>query len=370
MTPATAFASPDFITARPSNKHGFSSTHYNAYYQLKNGSSKDRTAAANTLRTAVADYPLNPVLDIWYLAKDLIQQGNSKDMRTAGWLLLTECVKHKSSNDLERKEFFQTLTVPAHPEDFSLQLEAMMQLTNNGRSVSGFDYDLLPLITRWLQSCYEAARTARKAQADKTRSKAAKEEGSEEDTVEESKNLAQLFLFTYDTIKFSFNTFNSTSLDDLIDVLLYICTDTVEEADLRACIKTIEGIVTFGSIPNEKLPACVRVLGSIICVVSSLQKESWATLSHLCKSHNGQATVRILLDTLRDTSTYSAEDAIRNREIRGALAVIQKLLSKTIEKGYPPCAVCSTSRRTIQHPAGNHLDICLLRDSSAAQLHV
>lgn len=331
-SPATALTRIEFINATPTS-YGLSNNHMNAFEQLKSGSASDRLAAANTLRYAISEYPLNPVLDIWYAGKDLIHPSNPVPLRTAGWELLTECVKHTSSTDLERKEYFQTLAAPADPSDFHLQLAALVDLTRGGRSLAGFDYELLPLLTRWLEETYSAARAARRS-ASQT-SKLAKVSSKKASSNGEDQNFAQLFSFIQDFIKFSFNNANETSTNNLIDALLSICLSTSVEDDLKACIKTIDFIVIFGSIPNEKLHDCVRVLSSIYCLVPSLQKHSWHTLSELCKSHNGQATVRILLDILRNSPNDSAHDKDTSREVRGALAAIQKLLSKNAGKGYP-----------------------------------
>lgn len=303
-----------------------------AFELLKHGSPSERISAANTLKYTITEYPLNPILDIWYAAKDLIDPSNPSSTRAAGWELLTECAKHSSSTDLERKEYFQTLSAVANPEDFHLQLAALVDLTNHGRVLAGFDYDLLPLLTTWLQDAYNAARAARKNShpgrnaGSSTRGKTA---ASGED-----KNFAQLFLFLLDVIKFSFNAADEPAVIDLIDTVLTICMNTSQEDDLRSCINVLDAIVTFGFIPQSKLKDCVQVLSSIFCMVQGLQKNSWHTIANLCKSHNGQATVRIMLDILRNLQP-GVNDKDSSREIRGSLAVLQKLLSKTAEKGYP-----------------------------------
>ena len=92
----------------------------------------------------------------------LIEPSKPSVARVAGWELLTECAKHAASSDLERKEYFQTLAAPANSEDFHLQLAALVDLTHSGRVLDGFDYDLLPLLTRWLHETYKTVRTARK----------------------------------------------------------------------------------------------------------------------------------------------------------------------------------------------------------------
>ncbi|GAB0134073.1 hypothetical protein EsDP_00002458 [Epichloe bromicola] len=329
---SAALPRAELTNAIPTKFRELSTNHMDAFELLKHGSPSERISAANTLKYAITEYPLNPILDIWYAAKDLIDPSNPSSTRAAGWELLTECAKHSSSTDLERKEYFQTLSAAANPEDFHLQLAALVDLTNHGRVLAGFDYDLLPLLTTWLQDAYNAARTARKNShpgrnaGSSTRGKTA---ASGED-----KNFAQLFLFLLDVIKFSFNAADEPAVIDLIDTVLTICMNTSQEDDLRSCINVLDAIVTFGSIPQSKLKDCVQVLSSIYCMVQGLQKNSWHTIANLCKSHNGQATVRIMLDILRNLQP-GVNDKDSSREIRGSLAVLQKLLSKTAEKGYP-----------------------------------
>jgi hypothetical protein len=306
-----------------------------AFELLKNGSPNERIAAANTLRYAIKEYPLTPVLDIWYAAKDLIDPAKTAACRAAGWELLTGCVKHESSTGLERREYFETLSATANPDDFHLQLAALIDLTKHGRVLTGFDYEFLPLLTRWLQEAYNAARAARKNASQASRTSKGSTRAKSPASGEE-KNFAQLFSFLIDFVKFSFNSADTASIGNLIDTLLTICMSTSAEEDLRSCIAVVDAIGTFGSIPAGKLKNCVQVLSSIFCLVPNLHKDSWHALANLCKSHNGQASVRILLDILRNSCGDAQHERDLSREIRGALAVLQKLLSKTVEKGYPP----------------------------------
>ncbi|PMB68145.1 Tuberous sclerosis 2 [Beauveria bassiana] len=328
-SPAAAQPKTEFINATPIHSRGLATNHMDALELLRSGGSAERISAADTLRYAISEYPLNPVLDIWYAAKDLIDEHKPPAVRTAGWELLTECVKHTSSTDLERQEYFQTITAPAHPDDFHLQLAALVDLTNGGRKLAGFDYETIPLVIDWLQQAYNAARLARKnaARGSKSSKRAA---ASGED-----QNLAQIFSFIHDVMKFGYNTASEATVSKLIDMLLNICMSTSVEDDLKSCISILDVIVTFGSIPNGKLKECVQVLGSIFCLVPGLHKSSWHTLANLFKSHNGQATVRILLDILRNLPPDSSNERDTSREIRGALAVLQKLLAKSTDKGYP-----------------------------------
>lgn len=319
---------------------GLPPEHMEHFARLKTGQLSDRIAGAIALRNAIIDYPLNPIMEVWNAAKDLIDGDNPENARVAGWRLLTECVKNTSATDSERKEsmsatdyerreYFRTITAQtAHPDDFHLQLEALEYLTNHGRNVAGFYYDIFPLLTVWLANTFDAARLARRA------SKSSK--GKTLATVEDQ-SFARLFALIRDVIKFNFKYASDAVVGRLMDNLLEICNKTSQEDDLAACISVIDAMVTFGSIPNGKLKDCIRVLSSIHCLVPSRQKDAWHTLSNICKSHHGQSTVRILLDVLRNAPAAPDKERDRDviRDIRGALTVLKKLLRKSAEKGYP-----------------------------------
>jgi len=321
---------------------GLRPEHRELFDQLRAGAPSERASAADGLRAAVADYPLNPVLDIWYGGKDLIESTKPPSARQAGWRLLAECAKHDASSDLERKEYFRTLSAPADPDDFHLQLGALVDLTKRGRDLAGFDYDVIPLLNRWLQDVFHAVKTARKqASSRAAKNPKGKAAAPDDEKGASEANLARLFVFVLDVIKFNVKVTDDKAVHDLILTLLNVCVSTNAEEDLRSCIAVINTIVTFGSMPNESLGRCANVLGSIFCLVPTLEKDSWHALANLCKSHHGSRLVQMLLKVLR---TYPPEDSVlkdANREVRGALAVLTKLVSKSTGKGYPavPLAV-------------------------------
>ncbi|KAK3493993.1 hypothetical protein B0T13DRAFT_449864 [Neurospora crassa] len=331
MTTVASQPSRDRFDALPVTPvlRGLPQEHMEHFARLKTGQLNDRIAGANALRYAITDYPLNPIMEVWNAAKDLIDGDKPENARVAGWRLLTECVKDTSATDFERREYFRTLTAQtAHPDDFPLQLEALEYLTNRGRNVAGFYYDIFPLLTVWLANTFDAARLARRA------NKSAK--GKTLVTVEDQ-SFSRLFALIRDVVKFNFKYASDAAVGRLMDNLLEICNRTSQEDDLAACISVIDAMVTFGSVPNGKLKDCIQVLSSIHCLVPSRQKDAWHTLSNICKSHHGQSTVRILLDVLRNAPAAPDKERDRDviRDIRGALTVLKKLLGKSAEKGYP-----------------------------------
>jgi hypothetical protein len=269
------------------------------------------------------------VTSIFKQGKDLIDAANSREARTAGFDLLTACVMQTTSTDPERLAYFRVLTAQANPEDFHLQLASLVELAKHGRDLSGFHYEALPLLTAWLRQNFAVTTAARKQASRHNRALKGKA------VLVEETNLSLLFAFIVDVIKFSFTVSSEDTTGDLIDVILHICTHTTLSSDLRACINVIDAIVTYGDIPSNKLIDCVKVLCSIHCLVNDVQAEAWRSISNLCRSHNGQTTVRILLDILNNPNAGASDGKQNIREIRGAISVLEKLFDKDGENGYP-----------------------------------
>jgi hypothetical protein len=347
--------------------YGGPPNHEQLFEQLKDANPlSDRLAAAGSLRHAVQDYPLSSVsyLKVGYQyllnepqvtsvfkeGKDLIEASKPEEARIVGFELLTACAQHSSSTDPERLAFFRVLTAPANSADFHLQLASVVELTKDGKDLSGFHYHVFPLLTSWLRQIFTVASAARKHAKQQNRVQKGKAAPLGEET-----NLEKLFSFIINVIKFNFNIANEEATGNLMDAVLNICIHTPVWGDLKACIHVIDAIITYGEIPGNRLADCVKVLCSIHCLVEAVQADAWRSIRNLCRSHNGQTTVRILLDILRSPPMDGGTEKQTIREIRGALSVLQKLFSKDGEKGYPlvPLSLLmdSLSRAvTIEHP--------------------
>jgi hypothetical protein len=347
QSPASIPQSLNETSALRNAIYGGPPNHEQLFEQLKAANPlPERLAAAGSLRHAVQDYPLSSVselkIEFRYLlnklqvtsvfteGKDLIDSSRPDEARIVGFELLTACAKHSSSTDPERLAFYRVLTAPANPVDFHLQLASLVELTKDGKDLSGFHYHVFPLLTSWLRQIFTAASAARKHAKQQNRVQKGKAAPLGEET-----NLEMLFSFIVNVIKFNFNVSNDETTSNLMDAVLNICVHTPVWGDLKACIRVIDAIITYGEIPGSKLADCVKVLCSIHCLVEAVQADAWRTIRNLCKSHNGQTTVRILLDILRSPPPDGATEKQTIREIRGALSVLEKLFAKDGQKLYP-----------------------------------
>ncbi|KAI1006739.1 hypothetical protein K3495_g1475 [Podosphaera aphanis] len=278
-----------------------------------------RISAADSLSLVVQQYPMNGVTSIFNRAKDLIHPSNPTKARVSGFELLTACAQSTASTDPERLAYFRTLTAPAKPEDFHLQLAALVELSKHGRDLSGFHYEALPLLNSWLRQTW--ANISTQGKIDRRSAQ-----------LNQEANLAFLLVFIVDVIKFSFNVSSEETVVNLIDIVLEISVSTSSIDDIRSCINVIDSIVTYGDIPIEKLEGCLKVLCSLQFLANEMQQECWRSISNICVSHNGENTVRIVLQILDRFPPGSKQELC---EIRGALLVLEKLFAKNGQNGYP-----------------------------------
>ncbi|KAG9239374.1 hypothetical protein BJ875DRAFT_365838 [Amylocarpus encephaloides] len=301
------------------------------FEQLKIGNPVGvRIATAESLRHAVQDYPLSGVTTIFKEAQDLIEPSKPPEARVAGFQLFTTCVQNATATDPERLAFFKVLTSPANPADFDLQLGALVELGKHGKDLSGFHYQIVPLLTSWLQQCFRRTAAARSKAG-----KQAKAKGKTAQQIDEEHDLSLLFAFIADVIKFSFFVLSEQDTAELISVVLNICLHTPLSSDLRACIGVIDAIITFGEVPPSSLPDCIKVISSIHCLVEDIEPAAWNTMANFSTSHNGQTVVKVLLDMLRNTSAAGDAGNQKVREVRGALSVLQKLFAQNGKERFP-----------------------------------
>ena len=279
----------------------------------------ERIAGAEALRYSLGECAPSNIVEIWSSSKDLIDPANPSSARRAGFDLLAACIRHSDhQRPLERRQFFQTLKEPCHPDDFHLQLSLMVDLTSRGRDLTSFETLIVPLLTEWLKTWFLASNAARK---DKTsRSNGA----SGEET-----NLGQLFGFVIDIVRFNFRAFQERDVERLLEEVVSICGKTTVEVDIKNSIRVIDAIITYGFIPNEILLECIRVLCRTYATLKNLKDETWKAMMNLCKSHVAQTTLSGLLNLIRKPEP----NGVNTNTIRGALYIIDKLLKSKGSEG-------------------------------------
>lgn len=227
------------------------------------------------------------------------------------------------------------MSQPTTREDFHLQLASLIELSRHGKDLSGFHYELLPLLTLWLKDTWSAATSERNVRKKVTRQSSVPKDQA---IAEEESNLALLFVFIVDLIKFGSNIVTETASSKLLSQILEICTSSATEADLKACNQVFDAVITYGDIPDCQLQPVVKVLCSIQSSLWNVHQDAWRCISNLCRSHHALTMVRILMEILGKPMLDKSDDKQYSqsiKEVRGSISALEKLFAKDAKNGYP-----------------------------------
>lgn len=292
----------------------------------------DRVAAAEALRTIIADYPVSTVTEIWLNAQDLLDEDNSPEVRQAAFKLLSACIKQHEPSSLDRLKIYRTIAYHVCMEDFFHQLQAMIALTNGGRDVSTFQKELGALLSRWLKAWFKEATVTRQAR------KRAGDGNNPENMSGAEFCLKELFGFTTDVIKFNFKSFEEREVNQLLLDVLSICRRTTHKRDIECSICFIEALITYGYVPRSALKSCIEVLCGAYATLRELADATWSAVSNLCKSYMAHNSVLVLLEILETPAKNPSANAANanTNTLKGAVWFLEKLLIADEQDGLPP----------------------------------
>ena len=241
------------------------------------------------------------------------------DLSIGGWRVGLDAVsastKRLHQTPLERRQLFETISAPCSPKEFLLQLGALVELTNQGKDVSTFESELLPLVTKWLDYWFTASTVARK----KEKEKGSKGRGA----VAEETNLNRIYGFVNELVRFSFSDFQEPDVSSLLGQLLRICRGTTSSTDIESSINIFNALVIYGQIPRLMLEPCLDVLCGAYGTLKDLEALVWITICNLCKSHTAQNAVTALLDIVRSPSALGDRNT---NTIRGAVLILNRIM--------------------------------------------
>lgn len=288
-----------------------------AQIHISQPSFPDRAAAIKRICDILDEYPVRNVLGLWATASDLLLPEQSADAADVGYQLLQSCVSLSGLSAVERNVFFGAANLRQDDARFHLRLAIISTLTNGGRNVEACESLLAPFILTSFDTCFHANRNAL-ATARRTHPKKAVEH-----PLRESENMALLFQYTTDLLKFNSKVFGEDDLELLLGKTMAICQGTTQRADIENSIRLFDTVITYVHVPSASLQPCLEVLCSIHRQLEDLQEQTWNTLSNLFKSHVGQAAVSALLHTLLDGANRMSR---KYSVYRAAVQVLQLLL--------------------------------------------
>ncbi|KAF2423206.1 hypothetical protein EJ08DRAFT_724972 [Tothia fuscella] len=280
-----------------------------------------RIAVAQKISAILDDFRVSNSLAIWATGQDLLLHDSSNVSRVAHTLLVS-CVKCSDLSAFERACFFESIQPLDDDRHIDLRIQALVEVTSNGRNVESLELVLAPYLIRLLQTNFEVVTSHRK-----------REKNPKSDTtIAEEQSFANLFQFIVDVIKFNAKAFQESDFNLLLDEVIAICKRTTHEADIVSATNVINALMTYTRVSIESIRPCVELLSDIFRQLGTLRKPTWAALSNILRSHLGPSAVQYLLEILQSAHT---KDAKPNNTVRGAMVSLAQLFKKNGKEGLP-----------------------------------
>ena len=286
----------------------------------------DRADAVEKICRVLEEYPLQNILGLWSVASDLVLLEQPDEIAEAGYKLLRSISLDPKLTPVERTIIFDAAAYRRTTRCFQWRLEIISTLTNGGKNIAACESAIVPFILNALDACFKASRDAFNSNR-----KAAGKRNAEK-PLQETENLGRIFQYATDVCKFNARILTDNDLEQILERAMHICQNTTQEGDMENCIKLFDTIITYVHVPMNVLKTSLEVLCAIHRQISSLQDQTWNTLSNLFRSHIGQAAIMSLLHTLKDGPS------IKNRQsslYRGTMQVLQKLVVEDGQSDLP-----------------------------------
>ncbi|KAF2837113.1 hypothetical protein M501DRAFT_938801 [Patellaria atrata CBS 101060] len=286
---------------------------------------KDRVAAAQNLCKIVEEYAVSDILTIWSSASDLIDNAEHQDATRAGYDLLKSCAKVPTLSAMERNVFFKVISSKKNDPSFEQIFPILVELTNGGRNVDGFEPMIAPFLRDLLERTVRSTVLARKQERGKSKA------GVE---IKENVLLEQLFQFIIDVTRFNSKVFPEEEVEQLLENVINVCRTTNVESDIRYAVAIFDALGTYTQVPPTSLKSCLAVLCDIYRQLKAVEEHTWNALRNLFTSHVGQSAVSALLSILTE-NTYEGEYSRHRSIVRGVLYTLRKLLILDGAEGFP-----------------------------------
>jgi hypothetical protein len=281
----------------------------------------ERVFVAGKISSILDQYRVSNALAIWQTGEDLLT-NDSDDASRAGHMLLVSCARSSDLSALERTAFFRSMSSTKDDRHIDLRIQALIELTSNGKNVESLELLLAPFLVRLVRANFDVVARARR------KDKKAKTDVS---TVEED-SLVNLFQYIVDVTKFSARAFHENDFNLVLDQVISICRKTTAQSDIVHATNVINALLTYTRVSAISMRPCLELLCDIFRQLKELKKPTWSALVNIFRSHLGHTAVFHLIEILQDAPTPAA---LPNNTIRGAVYTLSHLFRKNGKDGLP-----------------------------------
>ncbi|KAK3837303.1 MAG: hypothetical protein JOS17DRAFT_680334 [Linnemannia elongata] len=276
---------------------------------------QSRLRTLDELSKIILSYPFQHISELWIAVEDLLEAGVPHNARKAAWSFMIACIRGQFEDlGMLRAVFYQAINNHEIWEDFGDKLQALKELTNDGRDVYGFEKNIVRLLAHWIASSFEQAKKSTTSLASLS-------------------STPQLILLQkpiphFDTtmallinvVKFNFVFFDELEIASLLDLLHTICINAPE--DTAHTIGFLDVIVRYGYIPQEGLSTFLKILCHTT-LSDVYQERAWMITLNLMKSHSAHSAIRLLCLNLRSKGEVASSVA-HTRVIQGSIRLLQR----------------------------------------------
>ncbi|KAF8936905.1 Tuberous sclerosis 2-like protein [Dissophora ornata] len=289
---------------------------------------QSRLRTLDELSKIIQNYPFQHISELWVAVEDLLEAGVPHNARKAAWHFMVACIKGQFEDlGMLRAIFYQAINNHEIWEDFDDKLQALKELTKDGRDVYGFEKNIVRMLAHWIESSFDQAKVTQHMSQQRL--------GMQKSTTSLAtlSSTPQLILLQkpiphFDTtmallinvVRFNFVFFEELEIANLLDLLHTICINAPE--DTPHAIVFLDVIVRYGYVPTEGLSTFLKIL--CLTTVSDLyMDQAWTITNNLMKSHSKHSAIRLLCLNLRlkDESSLSVN---QTRVVQGSIRLLQR----------------------------------------------
>ncbi|KAF9920789.1 Tuberous sclerosis 2-like protein [Linnemannia zychae] len=289
---------------------------------------QSRLRTLEELSGIILSYPFQHVSELWIAVEDLLEAGVPHNARKAAWNFMVACIRGQFEDlGMLRAIFYQVINNHEIWEDFDDKLQALKELTNNGRDVYGFEKNIVRLLAHWIASSYEQAKVSQHISQQRL--------GMQKSTTSLASLssaphviLLQKPIPHFDTtiallinvVKFNFVFFDELEIANLLDLLHTICINAPE--DTAHIVGFLDVIVRYGYVPAEGLSTFLKILCHTT-LSDTYHEQAWMITLNLMKSHSAHNAIRLLCLNLRSKGE-SVSSPAQIRIIQGSIRLLQR----------------------------------------------
>ncbi|KAF9911002.1 Tuberous sclerosis 2-like protein [Lobosporangium transversale] len=289
---------------------------------------QSRLRTLEELSQIILNYPFQHTSELWVAVSDLLEAGVPHNARKTAWNFMIACIQGQFEDlGMLRAIFYQTINSHEIWEDFDDKLQALKELTNNGRDVYGFEKNIVRLLAHWISSSFEQAKVTQHMSQQRVGMQKSTTSLATLSSTPQSILLQKpiphfntTMALLVNVVRFNFVFFDELEIASLLDLLHTICINAPE--DTSHTLGFLDVIVRYGFVPSEGLPTFLKIL--CLTALSDLYKDqAWTITSNLMKSHSAHSSIRLLCLNLR-SKNESTLTLSQTKVVQGSIQLLQR----------------------------------------------